>query len=121
MAGLLAVVRRHRLFTAALGLAVVPRAIVMAGFGPAALFKLDTYDYLWDAMHLTPNPVNPSGYAVFLWLLRPFDSLVLVAALQHLMGLAIAAMIYAVLDAVASPAGWRRWRPSRCSLTRLSC
>ena len=89
--------RGHRLFAVALGLAVVPRVIVMAGFAPAALFKLDTYDYLWDATHLMPNPVNPSGYAVFLWVLRPFHSLVLVAGLQHLMGLGIAVMIYAVL------------------------
>ena len=100
LAGLPAVARRHRLFAVALGLAVVPRVIVMAGFAPAALFKLDTYDYLWDATHLMPNPVNPSGYAVFLWLLRPFHSLMLVAGLQHLMGLGIAVMIYAVL---------RRW------------
>jgi hypothetical protein len=70
---------------------------VMAGFAPAALFKLDTYDYLWDATHLIPNPVNPSGYAVFLWLLWPLHSLVLVAGLQHLMGLSIAVMMYAVL------------------------
>jgi hypothetical protein len=97
LAGLPALARRHWLFTTALGLAVVPRVIVMAGFAPAALFKLDTYDYLWDATHLMPNPVNPSGYAVFLWLLRPFHSLFLIAALQHLMGLAIAVMIYAVL------------------------
>jgi len=97
LSGLPSLARRHWLFTTALGLAVVPRVIVMAGFAPAALFKLDTYDYLWDATHLTPNPVNPSGYALFLWLLRPAHSLVLVAALQHLMGLAIAVMIYAVL------------------------
>ena len=95
--GLLALLGRHRLFAAALGLAVVPRVIVMAGFAPAALFKLDTYDYLWDATHLIPNPVNPSGYAIFLWLLWPFHSLVLVAGLQHLMGLGIAVMMYAVL------------------------
>ena len=97
VAGLVVVAGRHRLFAAALGLAVVPRVVVMAGFAPAALFKLDTYDYLWDATHLMPNPVNPSGYAVFLWLLRPFHSLVLVAGLQHLMGLGIAVLVYAVL------------------------
>jgi hypothetical protein len=89
--------RQHWLIAAALAGGVVLRVIVMAGFGPAALFKLDTYDYLWDAAHLQPNPVNPSGYAVFLWLLKPFHSLLLIAGLQHLMGLAIGVMIYAIL------------------------
>ena len=97
LVGIQRLLRRHRLFAAALGLAVVLRVIVMAGFTPAALFKLDTYDYLWGAAHLAPNPVNPSGYSLFLWLLRPFRSLILIAALQHLMGLGIAVMIYAVL------------------------
>jgi len=97
LAGLPGLVRRHRLFSAALGLSVVPRVIVMLGFQPAILFKLDSYDYLWDASHLRPNPVNPSGYTLFLWLLRPLHSLTLIAALQHLAGLAVAVMMYAVL------------------------
>jgi len=58
------------LFSAALALSVVPRIIAMLGFRPAVLFRLDTFDYLWDAVHLNPNPVNPSGYALFLALLR---------------------------------------------------
>jgi hypothetical protein len=90
-------VRRHRLFSVVLGLSVVPRVIVMLGFQPAVLFKLDSYDYLWDAAHLRPNPVNPGGYTVFLWLLAPLRSLTLIAALQHLAGLAVAIMVYAVL------------------------
>ena len=98
LAGFPGMARRHRLFAIALVLAVVPRLVVMAGFMPAALFKLDTYDYLWGATHLMPNPVNPSGYSIFLWLLWPFRSLILVAALQHLMGLGIAVIIYAVLQ-----------------------
>jgi hypothetical protein len=97
LAGLPALIARHWLATAALTAGVVLRVIVMAGFAPAGLFKLDTYDYLWDAAHLQPNPVNPSGYAVFLWLFKPFHSLMLIAGLQHLMGLAIAVMIYAIL------------------------
>ena len=96
LAGFPGMARRHWLFASALGFGAVVRVVALAGFTPG-LFKLDTYDYLWDANHLTPNPVNPSGYAVFLWLLRPFHSLTLVAALQHLMGLAIAVMVYAVL------------------------
>jgi hypothetical protein len=88
-------VGRHALFSAALALAVVPRVIVMLGFQPAVLFKLDSYDYLWGATHLAPNPVNPSGYSLFLWLLLPAHSLTLVAGLQHVMGLGIAVMVYA--------------------------
>ena len=105
LARLFALARRHWLFATALGLSVVLRAVVMAGFAPAALFKLDTYDYLWDATHLQPNPVNPSGYAVYLWLLRPFHSLLLIAGLQHLLGLSIAVMIYVVLRRRSVP-GW---------------
>src|SRR5690242_13960447 len=55
-------VRRHRLFAIALGAAVLPRLVAMAGFWPAVLFRLDTYDYLWGAVHVSPNVVNPSGY-----------------------------------------------------------
>jgi len=97
LAGLPGLVRRHRLFSAAVGLSIVPRVITMLGFQPAILFKLDSYDYLWGAAHLRPNLVNPSGYSVFLWLLRPFHSLALIAGLQHVLGLAAAVMVYAVL------------------------
>jgi hypothetical protein len=100
LAGLRGLTRRNRLFAIALGLAVVPRVIVMAGFQPAILFKLDTYDYLWDAAHFIPNLVNPGGYSLLLRALEPFHSLTLIAALQHLLGLAVAVMAYAVL---------RRW------------
>jgi hypothetical protein len=87
----------HRFFYAAMLLAVVPRVFTMLGFRSAVLFRLDTYDYLWGAIHLAPNPVNPSGYSFFLWLLRPAGSLVFITAVQHLMGLGIAVMVYVVL------------------------
>lgn len=103
-AALRQVIRDNPLFSIALVLAVIPRVIVMLGWLPAVLFRLDTFDYLWNAVHLAPNPVNPSGYSLFLALLRPFHSLELVAALQHVMGLAIAVLVYAVL---------RSWRVSR--------
>ena len=70
----------------------------MLGFQTAVLFRLDTFDYLWGAVHVSPNPINPSGYSFFLWLLRPAGSLVLITALQHLMGLAVAVMVYLVLQ-----------------------
>lgn len=100
MSKLRGLVGRHRLFALALGLSVVPRVIVMLGFQPAILFKLDSYDYLWNSVHLTPNPVNTSGYSLLLWVMRPFHSLAVIAGLQHLLGLCIAVLVYAVL---------RRW------------
>jgi len=96
-AALAGLVRRHRLFSVALALGVVPRVVAMLGYTPAILFRLDTFDYLWGAVHVRPNPVNPSGYSLILWLLRPLHSLALVAGLQQLAGLGIAAAVYAVL------------------------
>jgi hypothetical protein len=104
LASLIGLVRRHWLFSLALLLAVVPRLVVMLGYRPAMLFRLDTFDYLWGAVHLSPNVVNPSGYSLFLWLLLPFHSLVLVAAIQHLLGLGVATMVYAVLRHYRLPA-----------------
>src|SRR5215831_11934955 len=97
-------VRRHWIFTSALAVAVLPRLVAMLGFQPGVLFQLDTYDYLWGAVHVSPNVVNPSGYSLFLWLLRPFHSLMLVAFLQHLLGLGIATMVYALVRRYGLPA-----------------
>ncbi len=96
-------VRRHWIFASALGAAVVPRLVAMIGFQPAVLFRLDTYDYLWGAVHVSPNVVNPSGYSLFLWLLRPFHSIVLVVALQHVLGLGIATLVYALVRRYGLP------------------
>jgi len=98
-------VRRHWIFAAALAAAVLPRLVAMLGFQPAVLFRLDTYDYLWGAVHVSPNLVNPSGYSLSLWLLRPFHSIVLVVILQHLLGLGIATMVYALARRYGLP-GW---------------
>lgn len=105
LAGLPGTVRRNWLFCLALLLAVVPRVVAMLGFRPAILFGMDSYDYLWGAVHVSPDLVNPSGYSLFLWLLRPAHSLVAVVALQHLLGLAIAVMVYLVLRRHGLP-GW---------------
>ena len=99
------VASRHRLFCATLGAGLVLRLIVMAAFRPAILVRQDSFDYMWDAVHLTPDPVRPDGYAFFLAAARPLHSLALIAGLQHLMGLAIAVMVYALLANRGVP-GW---------------
>jgi hypothetical protein len=115
LAGLAGLIRGNLLFTVALVAAAVPRVIVMLGYQPAILFKLDTFDYLWDAAHLRPNPVNPSGYTVFLWLLKPLHSLAFIAGLQHLLGLVAAVLVYAVLRRF----GVRPWISTLAVLTLL--
>ena len=87
---------RHWLFAAVLAGAVALRAVVMVGYPPAMWFN-DSYRYVTDAIHLATNPARPSGYAFFLRLLLPFHSFTLVAALQHLMGLATGTGIYVLL------------------------
>ena len=103
-AGLPSLARRHWLLSLALLAGLVLRIVAMLGFQPTILFGMDSYDYLWGAVHVSPDLVNPSGYSLFLWLLRPLHSLAVVVALQHLMGLAIAVMVYAVLRRYGLPA-----------------
>lgn len=104
LAPLAGLIRRHWLFSLALVAASLPRLVAILGFRPAMLFRLDSFDYLWGAVHLSPNVVNPSGYSLFLWLLRPFHSLVLVTVVQHVLGLAVATMVYALLRHYRLPA-----------------
>lgn len=92
-----ALITRNWVFSLALGLAVVPRVIVLAGFRPAILVRLDSFIYLMDAGRSIPDPDNTDGYPFLLWLLKPFHSLALVAGLQHVMGLVVGVLVYAVM------------------------
>ncbi len=101
---LTALVRRNLLFTVALGLAALVRVVVMLGYRPALLIRLDSYFYLSDATKSVPDPDNTNGYPFFLRLLEPFHSLALIAGVQHVMGLVIAVIVYAVLRRQRVPA-----------------
>jgi hypothetical protein len=94
--GFWALLGRHRLFTTLFAIGALLRIVTMVGYRPAMWFN-DSFDYLHVAMSPYPHPIRPDGYAFFLLLLRPFHSFALVVGLQHLMGLAIAVMIYALL------------------------
>jgi hypothetical protein len=88
--------RANPLFTVVLAVAVLLRAVTMLGYRPIMWFN-DSYEYVAAALRLEPYVIRPDGYSFFLLLLEPLHSFALVAGLQHLMGLAIAVMIYAVL------------------------
>src|ERR1700753_4200237 len=85
----------NRLFTAAGVPALALRVAAELGSRWQSWFN-DSFTYVRAAVTLTPNPTRPSGYPLYLWLLSPPHSYLLVTASQHLMGLLIAVMIYAL-------------------------
>jgi hypothetical protein len=96
--------RGHRLFIVVAGLSLLPRALAVLAFRPALLTP-DSFGYLIAAIHPRPGQTRPAGYSVLLWLLSPFHSLPLVTSVQHLLGVATAAIGYAVLRRWGLP-GW---------------
>jgi hypothetical protein len=96
---------RYRLFAVAFAAGLALRVVTMLGFPPAIWFGGDSASYLSTALRLVPGTSRLSGYGVMLLVLRPFHSFAVVTAVQHLMGLAMAVMIYAVLRRYRLP-GW---------------
>src|SRR5512135_2791315 len=68
-------------------------------------FGGDSASYLATGLRLIPDPSRVGGYGFLLWALRPLHSLALVAALQHLMGLAMGVLIYLLARRYGLP-GW---------------
>jgi len=88
---------------------LIPRVIAALGFKPALLIQ-DSFSYMKQSVQPLPlAELRPAGYPLMLHLLQPFHSLLLVTTLQHLMGIALGAVIYAVLRTPGGPGG----RPTR--------
>src|SRR6201996_1479610 len=85
----------NRLFTLVLVPAFLLRVDAELGYRWQSWFN-DSFSYLQSAVTLTPSATRPSGYPVYLWLLSPAHSYLLVTVSQHLMGLGVAVMIYAL-------------------------
>src|SRR6266699_3691631 len=96
--------RRHWLFGLAVAAALVLRVLVMLAFRPIMWFGGDSASYLATGLRLIPDPSRVGGYALLLWVLRPLHSLALVAAVQHLMGIAIGVLIYLLARRQGLPA-----------------
>jgi hypothetical protein len=95
-----ATVRRHWLITLLLLAGVVLRALSLAAYQPALLY-IDSLKYLFGAW-----PGNdPLGYNVILKVLLAGGNLVTVTVIQHLVGLAMAVVIYLLLMRRGTP----RW------------
>jgi hypothetical protein len=96
--------RRHGLFGAVLLAGAAVRVITMLGFrGP--MRTSDSTRYVSNALQLAPGVIRPSGYSVMLRLLDPFHNLTAVVGVQHVMGLAIGIVGYALLRHAGLP-GW---------------
>ena len=96
----------NRLFALALAAGAVLRLVAVLGYPGALWFAGDSYVYLGAALRLRPDLSKTTGYSLFLKLLEPFHSLTLVTIVQHLMGLAIAVLLYALLRRARVPKLW---------------
>jgi hypothetical protein len=92
--------RQHWLFASLLGAGVVFRVLASVAYRPALIY-IDTMKYLYNAY---PG-ADPVGYKVPLKLVLTVGNLEAVAAIQHLLGLAMAVTIYLLLTRLATP----RW------------
>jgi len=90
-------VREHKLFSAALAVGAFLRLLTVLGYPGALWFAGDSYVYVGAALRPQPNLSKSTGYSIFLRALLPFHSFTLVTVVQHLMGLAVAVMIYVLL------------------------
>jgi hypothetical protein len=102
----LLLLRRHALFLVLLGVGAALRAATLAAYRPALIYY-DSYAYLKQQVSLLPDERRPLGYPAFvrgvLHLLGP--GLASIPAIQHLMGLLMAVLIYTLLVRLQVP----RW------------
>jgi hypothetical protein len=93
-------------FSVALAAGAGLRLLAMLGYPGALWFAGDSYVYLGAALRLRPDLSKTTGYSLFLRLLEPAHSLTLVTGVQHLMGLAVAVMIYVLARRAGVPKSW---------------
>src|SRR4029078_11985042 len=91
--GLTARARRHWLFGLVLAAALVLRILVALAFRPIMWCGGDSASYLATGLRLIPDPARVGGYGFMLWILRPLHSFALVAAVEHLTGLAMGVLV----------------------------
>jgi hypothetical protein len=85
----------HRLFLIVLTPAVLLRVDAELGYRWQAWFN-DSFQYVQNTVHFQLDPARVSGYSLWLKLLQPLHTYSVVTILQHLMGLAIGVMVYAL-------------------------
>jgi hypothetical protein len=92
--GVLRRARGHWLFGLVLVAALALRVLASLAFRPIMWFGGDSASYLATGLRLIPDPSRVGGYGFLLWALKPLHSLAAVAAVQHVMGLAVGVLVY---------------------------
>jgi hypothetical protein len=93
----LAALRRHWLFALLLTLGVLLRVMAQVAYQPVILYY-DSPRYIHNLYSLNPAGPDPLGYLLTARILvGAFHDLTVLAAFNHLLGLGIAGLIYAVL------------------------
>src|SRR5512139_929393 len=95
----------HLFFMTALAGGIAVRVVTARGYPGVLWFTGDSNWYLGRTLRAEPSASKSLGYPFFLQKLEPFHSFELVSALQHVMGLLIAVMVYVLLRR-AGLAGW---------------
>jgi hypothetical protein len=91
--------RRHRALLCLVAVAILLRMLVMIAYPPAFWFNGDSGGFIENSFGLRINQYDAGGlgYSVALKVLRLFGSFAMVAAVQHLTGIALAIAVYALL------------------------
>ena len=97
MSRLLGLARSHRLFALLLVPAIALRVVTQFAYKPALFLHADTYFYLLRADDLSPGRFRPSLYPLFLRLLSPIPAIASIPAVQHLLTIGVAILLYAFL------------------------
>jgi len=85
----------HRLFLLVLIPGLLLRVDAELGYRWQVWFN-DSFDYIQNTVKFQLDPTRVSGYSIWLKILQPFHTYAVITILQHLMGLAVAIMVYAL-------------------------
>jgi hypothetical protein len=97
--------RGHRLFIVVVAVSLLPRILAALSFRPA-LLTADSFLYMQNAVNGKLGSIRPSGYSFFLSIFRGLPhTLLVVTTVQHLMGVAVAVIVYGLLRHWGLP-GW---------------
>ncbi len=88
---------RHGPFLIVLGIGAALRVLVTLAYWPGLELGGDSFGYLANAASLTPGTWHPFGYSLFLRVLSVLWPLGVVPIVQHLLGLGLGVLIYALL------------------------